>query len=212
MWWACAFLTLNYRGSTTFGREFQDKILGTPGEWEVEDMVAARDWLVNRGIAAQNQILLTGGSYGGYLTLLALGKRPELWAGGMAQRAIADWAVCYEDEKDTHRGLQAALFGGTPQEKPEQHAISSPISYAENILAPVLVIQARNDTRTPARQMEMYEARLKALGKSIQVQWYNAGHMGVSVEQEVEHMEMMLRFAYGVLGERRGAQGIARER
>jgi dipeptidyl aminopeptidase/acylaminoacyl peptidase len=193
-----AFLSINYRGSTTFGSEFQDKIQGHPGQWEVEDIVAARDWLVQDRIAEPTQIFLTGGSYGGYLTLLALGKYPDLWAGGIAQRAIADWAACYEDEKDTHRAMQVALFGGTPQTKPEQHAVSSPITYLDRIQAPMLVIQARNDTRTPARQLELFAAKAESIGKTIKVHWYDAGHMGISVDQEIKHMELMLQFAQGV--------------
>jgi hypothetical protein len=54
-------LTINYRGSTTFGREFQEKISGNPGHWEVEDVAAARDWLVREAIADPAQMLLTGG-------------------------------------------------------------------------------------------------------------------------------------------------------
>jgi dipeptidyl aminopeptidase/acylaminoacyl peptidase len=194
-----AFLSINYRGSTTFGREFQDKILGNPGQWEIDDIVAACDWLVRQGIAKPKQILLIGGSYGGYLTLLALGKHPDLWAGGIAQRAIADWSVCYEDEKDTHRGMQVALFGGTPQETPEQHAHSSPMTYIEQIVAPMLIIQGRNDTRTPARQMENFVSRARSLGKSIEEHWYEAGHLEIPIEQEISHMELMLRFASKVL-------------
>ena len=78
-----AFLTINYRGSTTFGREFQEQIWGDLGHWEVGDVVAAREWLVREGIAEPGRIFLTGRAYGGYLTLQALGKAPDLWAGGM---------------------------------------------------------------------------------------------------------------------------------
>lgn len=197
-----AFLTINYRGSTTFGREFEHKIVGDLGHWEVEDMVAARRWLVANGIADPEQILLTGWSYGGYLTLMGLGKCPDLWAGGMAGIAIADWAVQYEDSAELLRGYQVALFGGTPAEQPERYLASSPITYAENVKAPVLIIQGRNDTRTPARPIEMYEEKMKALGKSIQVHWFETGHLGsfADVEQAIEHQELMLRFAYRVLG------------
>ena len=165
-------------------------------------MVAARDWLIEQGVAKPDQILLTGWSYGGYLTLQALGKRPELWAGGMAGVAIADWIVSYEDSADTLRGYLVALLGGTPDEKPEQYAASSPITYAENVQAPVLIIQGRNDTRTPARPVEMYEAKLKTLGKSVEVHWFDTGHMGsfAQVKQSIEHQERMLRFAYRILG------------
>lgn len=196
-----AFLSVNYRGSTTFGREFQQKIWGGPGHWEVEDMAAGYRWLVDSGVAVPDEVFLTGGSYGGYLTLLGLGKRPDLWAGGMAEVAIADWTMLYEDSADTIRGYQRALFGGTPDEKSEAYAAGSPITYVEAVRAPLLVIQGRNDTRCPDRQMEVYEAKMKELGKPIEVVWFDAGHGSYLVEQQVEHMEAMLRFAYRVLSE-----------
>jgi dipeptidyl aminopeptidase/acylaminoacyl peptidase len=197
-----AFLSINYRGSTTFGRMFQQQIWGDLGNLEVADMVAARDWLVREGIARPDAILLTGWSYGGYLTLQALGKRPDLWAGGMAGIAIADWSIQYEDSAETLKGYQAAIFGGTPAEKPEQYAASSPISYAERVRAPVLIIQGRNDTRTPARPIELYEQKMRALGKQIEVEWFDAGHLGAFADTElaVAHQELMLRWAYRVLG------------
>jgi dipeptidyl aminopeptidase/acylaminoacyl peptidase len=195
-----AFLTINYRGSTTFGRDFQEKIWGNVGYWEMEDLAAARNWLVNTGISRPDGILLTGLSYGGYNTLMGLGKLPDLWAGGMAGIAISDWAMQYEDIAETLRGYDIALFGGTPEEKPEQYRISSPITYAENIKAPVLIIQGRNDSRTPARPIEVYEQKLKGLGKSVEVHWFDAGHWGAGVEQDIQHLEIMLRFAYRVLG------------
>lgn len=195
-----AFLTINYRGSTTFGRDFQEKIWGNVGYWEMEDLAAAHKWLVDEGISQRDGILLTGLSYGGYITLMGLGKLPDLWAGGMAGIAIADWAMMYEDAAETLKGYDVALFGGTPQEKPEQYRISSPITYAENVKAPVLIIQGRNDTRTPARPIEVYEQTLKDLGKSVEVHWFDAGHWGAGVEQDIQHFEIMLRFAYRVLG------------
>jgi dipeptidyl aminopeptidase/acylaminoacyl peptidase len=195
-----AFLTINYRGSTTFGRTFEQQIVGDIGHWEVEDLAAARDWLVREGVADPQAILLTGWSYGGYLTLLGLGRRPELWAGGMAGIAIADWSVQYEDTADTLRGYQEALFGGTPQQRPELYAAASPITYAERVAAPVLVIQGSNDTRCPARPMRLYEERLRTLGKQIEVVWFEAGHGSYAIEQSIAHQERMLRFAYQVLG------------
>ena len=195
-----AFLTINYRGSTTFGRDFQEKIWGDIGHWEMEDLAAARNWLVNEGISPPDAILLTGWSYGGYNTLMGLSKWPDLWAGGMAGVAVSDWAMMYEDSADTLKGYVVALFGGTPQEKPEQYRISSPLTYAESVKAPILIIQGRNDTRTPARPIEVYEQKLKALGKPIEVHWYEAGHMGRGIEQDIQDLEMMLRFAYRVLG------------
>ena len=144
-----AFFSLNYHGSTTFGYDFQHAIDGNLGELEVEDIAAGVQWLIANGIAKPDAILKTGVSYGGYLTLLSLGKKPELWAGGMAEVAIADWTLMYEDQAETLRGYQRSMFGGTPEEKPEAHRKSSPITYAENIAAPILVLQGENDTPLP---------------------------------------------------------------
>jgi len=118
----------------------------------------------------------------------------------MAGIAIADWATMYEDQADTLRGYQRALFGGTPQEKPEAHRDSSPITYAGAVRAPVLVIQGSNDTRCPPRQMRLYEDVMRQQGKDIQIHWFEAGHGSNAVDQQIEHMEILLRFAYRVLG------------
>jgi dipeptidyl aminopeptidase/acylaminoacyl peptidase len=195
-----AFFSINYRGSTTFGAAFQRSIIGNLGDLEVEDIAAGVQWLLDHQIAKPGMILKTGGSYGGYLTLQSLGKKPDLWAGGMALVAIADWKLMYEDQAETLRGYQRALFGGTPDETAEQTAKSSPITYAEQIKGDLLVIQGRNDTRCPSRQMEVYEQKLKDLNKSIHIHWFDAGHGSREMNQQIEQQELMLRFAYRVLG------------
>jgi dienelactone hydrolase len=195
-----AFFTLNYHGSTTFGKAFEKSIWGNLGDLEIQDMAAVYKWLVENKIAQPDAVLLTGESYGGFLTLQALGRRPELWAGGMAEIAIGDWKIMYEDQAESLRGYQRALFGGTPDEVPEATRKSSPITYAEQVRAPILVIQGENDTRTPARQLRNYEEKLKSLGKQIQVHWFNAGHGSMAKEQLIEHQELQLNFAYRVLG------------
>jgi dipeptidyl aminopeptidase/acylaminoacyl peptidase len=131
---------------------------------------------------------------------MALGTRPELWAGRMAGIAVADWAVQYAECAGTLRGYLAALFGGSPDEKREQYAKSSPITYVERVQAPLLIIQGCNDTRCPARPVELYEARMRELGKPIEVEWFDAGHGSLETEQAIRHHERMLRFAYQVLG------------
>lgn len=195
-----AYFSLNYHGSTTFGKAFEESIWGNLGDLEVQDMAAVYRWLVDNHVANPDQVLLTGASYGGYLTLQAIGRRPDLWAGGMALVAIADWKALYEDEADTLRGYQRAIFGGSPDEVPEATRKSSPITYVEQIQAPILVIQGENDTRCPARQMKQYEEKLRSLGKQIEVHWFNAGHGSLAQEEQIKHQELMLNFAYRVLG------------
>jgi dipeptidyl aminopeptidase/acylaminoacyl peptidase len=197
-----AYCTVNYRGSTTFGREFARKIWGDLGRWEVEDMVAAISWLVEHGVARPDAIFLTGWSYGGYLTLQALGTHPDLWAGGMGGVVVADWVSEYEDENEMTRGYDIALFRGTLEERREQYVRSSPLTYVDRLQAPVFIIQGRNDTRDPPRQVELYEAKARQLGKSVRVHWFDAGHTASATrEMAIEHQELMMRFADEVLAD-----------
>lgn len=196
-----AWLSVNYRGSTTFGQAFQEAILGQLGTVEVDDVVAARQWLVDSGIAAPGAVFLTGASYGGYLTLQTIGRAPDLWAGGMAVVGIADWFLMYEDQAELLRGYQVALFGGTPDEKHAAYAAGSPITYAAQIRAPLLIIQGRNDTRCPERQMRAFIQKLETLGKPPQVYWFDAGHGSLDNEERVKQQEMMLAFTSRVLAE-----------
>jgi dienelactone hydrolase len=202
-----AWMSVNYRGSTGFGREFAEQIWGELGHWELEDMVAAREWLIDHGISRPDEVFVHGGSYGGYLTLLALGKRPDLWVGGMALVAIGDLVAGYEQASDALRAAKAGWMRGTPTQRPEAWRASSPITYAAEVSAPVLVIQARNDTRTPAGQLENYERRMLALGKDIRVVWLDGGHQSVGPDVWVRCYETMLGFAARVLDNHRAASG-----
>jgi dipeptidyl aminopeptidase/acylaminoacyl peptidase len=207
-----AFLCLNYRGSTTFGREFEQSIWGRLGELEVEDLVAARTWLVEEGVAIPDRILLSGWSYGGYLTLLGLGRRPDLWAGGMAGVAIADWEMNYEDSSDLLRSYQRMLFRGGPDEQREAMRAGSPLTYVDDVRAPVLIIQGRNDTRTPARPIERYVERLRQRHHPVEIEWFDAGHMGGGTDDEmaVHHQRLMLDFARRVVGAAAGSAAGSR--
>lgn len=202
-----AYLSVNYRGSITFGRAFKEAIWGRVGELEVRDVVAGRRYLVEQGLAIPELVFLTGWSYGGYITLHAMGVAPGLWAGGMAGVAVADWVSQYMDENETLRAYDRALFGGAPDDLPDAYAKASPISYADRVDAPVLVIQGRNDSRCPARQVELYEDRLRSLGKPIEVVWFEAGHLGGDIELSIGHAAAMLAFAQRIVAERGAARG-----
>jgi pimeloyl-ACP methyl ester carboxylesterase len=119
----------------------------------------------------------------------------------MAGVAVADWGMLYEDSSETLRGYCKALFGGTPMEKSEQYANSSPIADVGQVQAPLLIIQGRNDSRTPGRPVEVYAERLRALGKIVEVDWFETGHAGgfADIDLGIAHQERMLRFAQAVL-------------
>ncbi|MCP5098301.1 MAG: prolyl oligopeptidase family serine peptidase, partial [Chloroflexi bacterium] len=114
---------------------------------------------------------------------------------------ISDWTVNYEDASEAMKGAFRGWFKGSPDDIPEQYAISSPMTYAEQIDAPLLVFQGKNDSRTTARQIEQFEAKLKALGKDIDVVWYDAGHLESDIDGMVRFHEKELAFLKNIVGE-----------
>lgn len=97
--WADAGWTVistNYRGSTGYGAAWRQAIVGRPGLTELEDLAAVHDWAVGQGLADPQACLLAGSSWGGYLTLLALGLQPERWRGGIGVVPVTDHAMSYE--------------------------------------------------------------------------------------------------------------------
>ncbi|MBV9228057.1 MAG: S9 family peptidase [Chloroflexi bacterium] len=198
-----AFLSVNFRGSSTFGRDFERKVWGDLGHWEGEDVVAARAFLIEEGIANASQVFLTGASFGGYLTLLLIGKYPELWAGGMAEAPVVGLETLYETTGGAMRSVQMSFLGGTPEEQPERYKVSSAMTYVEQVRAPMLILLGRNDYRSPARPIELYEQKMKEAGKAIEVVWFDSGHISAVLQPGlgITYQEHELRFAAQVLGQ-----------
>src|SRR5262245_12990731 len=156
-----AFLSVNFRGSSTFGRTFERKVWGDLGHWELEDVVAGRTFLIEQGIATASEVFLAGASVGGYRVLLGIGKYPELWAGGMAEAPVVGLETLYETAGGAMRSVQMSFLGGTPEEQPERYKASSALTYVEQVRAPVLILSGRNDYRSPAGPIELYEQKIK---------------------------------------------------
>lgn len=194
-----AKLTINYHGSSSFGYDFQKSIIGRVGELELEDMVAARSWLIEQGISNPNQIFLMGGSYGGYLTLWGLVRRPDLWKAGLARVPIADFVAAYEDENGSLKKSDNYLFGGSLYDKPELYRQSSPITYIERLNAPLQIIAGKHDTRCPRRQIELFIEKGRKLGKDIEAYWYDEGHSSNSINEQIHQIELRLKFLKKVM-------------
>jgi dienelactone hydrolase len=175
--WGIGYCGLNYRGSVSFGKEFQNSIIGHPGTLETEDCLAMKKELARRGWADPAYCILSGYSWGGFVTLLALGKSPTEWAAGVALVPVADWLQNYELMPAYLRNFDTNLFEGTPQEVPERYEIASPATYVEALDAPVLIIAAKEDVRCPIGQIESYTQKARAHHKDVTLEVYDMGHV-----------------------------------
>ena len=195
-----AVVRVNYRGSTGYGSAWRDAIEHRVGLTELEDIAAVRDWAVSSGLADTSAVVLAGASWGGFLTLLGLGVRPDAWSVGVAGVPVADYVAAYEDEMEGLRAFDRSLFGGTPESVPDRYRQSSPITYVDNVRAPVLILAGANDPRCPIRQIDNYIAALAARGAPHEVYRFDAGHGSLVIEERIRQVAAELSFARRHLG------------
>jgi dipeptidyl aminopeptidase/acylaminoacyl peptidase len=195
-----AVVLVNYRGSTGYGSAWRDALEGNPGLTELEDIAAVLDWAVSDGLADPSRVVLSGGSWGGYLTLLGLGTQPERWSLGVAAVPVADYVAAYEDEMEPLKAFDRAMFGGSPDEIPEEYRKRSPITYVEQVRVPVMILAGENDPRCPIRQIDNYLARLKELGLPHEVYRFDAGHGSLVIEETIEQLDAEIAFVAERLG------------
>ncbi|MEV8065961.1 MULTISPECIES: S9 family peptidase [unclassified Streptomyces] len=190
-----AVVRVNYRGSTGYGREWTDALKHRVGLIELEDIAAVRDWAITSGLADPDRLILTGGSWGGYLTLLGLGTQPDAWTLGIAAVPVADYVTAYHDEMEALKALDRTLLGGTPEEVPERFEASSPLTYVDQVKAPVYISAGVNDPRCPIRQIDNYVKRLESRGAPHEVYRYDAGHGSLVIDERIKQVHQELTFA-----------------
>ena len=187
-----AVVLVNYRGSTGYGSAWRDALEADVGHIELADVAAVRKALVADGTLDPARTAVTGGSWGGYLALLAAGTQADLWAAVVAIVPVADYVAAYTDEMESLRAFDRSLLGGSPDEVPERYARASPITYADSVRGPLLVMAGTNDPRCPIRQIENYLHRLDELGTPYEIYRYEAGHGALVTEERIHQMKLEL--------------------
>ncbi|MFY1635332.1 alpha/beta hydrolase family protein [Solwaraspora sp. WMMB335] len=190
----CAVVRVNYRGSSGYGSAWRNDFGAGVGLTQLEDLAAVREHLVVDGTIEAGRVALWGTSWGGYLTLLALGVQPKLWRLGVAISPIADYPAAFEAATPAVRALDVKLFGGTPDQVPQRYAESSPISYVDQVRAPVLLAVATDDVRCPPEPVERYATLLGTRRVPYQLVRRRAGHEDFDARSHLALMQTVLLF------------------
>ena len=157
-----AVVDVNYGGSTGYGREYRDRLRGEWGVVDVEDSAAAARYLAERGDIDPARVEITGGSAGGYTTLLALAVRDE-FAAGTSQYGVADLVTFHEDTHKFESHYDDYLVGPWPAAM-ETYRERSPITHADSISRPLLLLQGLDDKVVPPAQSEVIVDALRQRG------------------------------------------------
>lgn len=189
-----AVAMVNYRGSTGFGQRWRDHIIANIGFPEVEDVVAGLDDLVARGVADPERVVIGGWSWGGYITLLALGTHPDRFAAGIGAVPVGDYMASYDDSAPALQAYDRSLVGGVVHDVADFVRERSPITYVDRVRAPVLVIVGEHDSRCVPGQVHSYVDALRAVGGEVELYSYEEGHTPYVVDEEVREWATVLDF------------------
>lgn len=161
-----AVLQMNYRGSTGYGDELYQQARREIGGKIQDDIEDGTRWALAAGVADPGRIAIFGGSYGGYSTLFALGRNPELYRCGISLAGVTDWQAMYEDSDVAENKLAKKYWQeqiGDPNK--DNLRVISPVNFAGKITAPVLIIQGKEDERVPQSQARSMIAALEKAGR-----------------------------------------------
>lgn len=158
-------LDVNYGGSTGYGREYRQRLKDTWGIVDVDDCANGAGYLVERGLADEDRLMITGGSAGGYTTLCALTFRDRFKAGA-SHYGVSD---CEALAKETHKFESRYLDGliGPYPERADLYRERSPIHHVESLACPVIFFQGLEDKVVLPNQAEMMVDALRAKGLPV---------------------------------------------
>lgn len=173
-------LDVDYRGSSGYGRKWRSDVHLHLGGLDLEDTVTAAEYLRSLPDVDPNRVAIWGWSYGGFLTNMAMLAAPGAFNAGVAVAPVNDWAS-YDTEYTEERL-------GRPQENPEPYRKSSPITFAEGLKDPLLMIHGLRDDNVHAQDtMRLVDALVKA-GKEFDLMVYPEGKHGISRDASRVHL------------------------
>jgi dipeptidyl-peptidase 4 len=159
--------SVDHRGSGQFGKKGLDYLYRNLGRWEILDYADAVRWLRTKPFVDTERIGITGNSYGGYMTCLALTKGADYWTHGFAGSPVTDWRL-YDD-------IYTERFMDTPQDNPEGYKDGSVLTFVRNYKGKLFMIHGDVDDNVHFQNSIYLISRLEDEGKSFQFMLYPDG-------------------------------------
>jgi len=193
-----AVLQPNFRGSVGYGQEFYEKGRREFGRAVQQDIEDGTRWAIDAGIADPARVAIVGASFGGYCALFGLGRTPELYRCGIAIAAVTDWAEIIEGRNREEYRLAYRHWVrqlGDPRTERAALAEISPVTWAKEIRAPLLVIHGKDDRTVPVRQARMLVGAMEAAGLKPETLYFSGeGHTTAAEKNRIEQFRRIEEF------------------
>ncbi len=163
-------LDIDYRGSAGYGRDFRTGVYLHMGGKDLRDLVSGIEYLKTLGYADLDNVGCYGGSYGGFLTLMALCLEPDYFMCGAALRSVTDWK--------NYNAYYTNQRLGYPKDNPEAYKKSSPITFAEKLTRPLLLMHGLVDDNVFAQDSFQFAEKLIKAGIDFEFMVYPSQRHG----------------------------------
>jgi dipeptidyl aminopeptidase/acylaminoacyl peptidase len=184
----------NYRGSTGYGKDFQQANLFDMGGGDLQDVLSAVDFIKQTGYVDPKKLILMGGSYGGYLTMMGVTKAPEVWAAGVPIVPFVNWFTEIQNEDPVLQQSDLATMGDLVKNK-ALYEDRSPINFVDQIKAPLYLLEGGNDPRCPKSEAQQVVDAIKKRGGVAEYKVYeNEGHGFAKVENQIDAYKRVAEF------------------
>ena len=161
---------VDHRGSGQFGRKGLDYLHRSLGKWEILDYADAVKWLTAKPFVDASRIGITGSSYGGYMTCLALTKGAEYWTHGFAGSSVTDWRL--------YDNVYTERFMDTPQDNPEGYKDGSALTFASDFKGKLYMTHGDMDDNVHMQNTIYLISKLQDAGKTFEFMLYPNGRHG----------------------------------
>jgi len=160
-----AVLDVNYGGSSGYGREYRRRLNAKWGVVDVDDCINGAKYLVERGLADGDRLIIRGGSAGGYTTLAALTFR-DFFKAGASYYGISDLEALEVDSHKFEARYNNSLIGPYPEQR-DLYRARSPIHFTERLSCPLIIFQGLEDKVVPPNQAEMMFDAVRGKGLPV---------------------------------------------
>lgn len=178
-----AFLDVNYRGSSGFGRAYRNKLRGQWGVVDIEDVVKGARFVAQKGLADQRRLIVRGGSAGGYVVLAALAFH-DVFAVGASYYGISDLSVLARHTHKFEQHYMDSLVGPYPARK-DIYIARSPIHHLEGFKKPLILFQGLADDVVPPEQSQAIAKALVKKGLPVEFYTYPGEGHGFRVSADI---------------------------
>ena len=193
----------NIRGSTGYGVAFRDEALRDWGGKDLEDVVAAADYLKTLPYVDASRLVVFGGSYGGFMAFIAATKKPDIWRAAVAWVGISDLHKLYVKSME-HFKYYFREQMGDPEKDFALWRDRSAIEFADQLKAKLLMVHGVNDPRCPVEQSQVFRDRLLELGRKEgedfeYVELTEEGHGSSDIQQKIRTFRILADYLERVL-------------